>query len=138
MGDPLAIIWRLVLVSALLAALMALVTAYLAPDPDTVARGNREITIGLGIAYFASYWLWVRKAQADAVPRGQQAGPIMLLLVVSLFLSLTPLFAPLLGVADQDWATRAWEAERAWVATLGVAAALVLYLRATRAQGGPS
>jgi hypothetical protein len=138
MGDPLAIIWRLVLVSALLAALMALVTAYLAPDPDTVARGNREITIGLGIAYFASYWLWVRKAQADAVPRGQQAGPIMLLLVVSLFLSLTPLFAPLLGVADQDWATRAWDAERAWVATLGVAAALVLYLRATRAQGGPS
>jgi hypothetical protein len=138
LGDPLAIIWRLVLVSALLAALMALVTAYLAPDPDTVARGNREITIGLGIAYFASYWLWVRKAQADAVPRGQQAGPIMLLLVVSLFLSLTPLFAPLLGVADQDWATRAWEAERAWVATLGVAAALVLYLRATRAQGGPS
>ncbi len=138
MGDPLAIIWRLVLVSALLAALMALVTAYLAPDPDTVARGNREITIGLGIAYFASYWLWVRKAQAEAVPRGQQAGPIMLLLVVSLFLSLTPLFAPLLGVADQDWATRAWEAERAWVATLGVAAALVLYLRATRAQGGPS
>jgi hypothetical protein len=138
LGDPLAIIWRLVLVSALLAALMALVTAYLAPDPDTVARGNREITIGLGIAYFASYWLWVRKAQAEAVPRGQQAGPIMLLLVVSLFLSLTPLFAPLLGVADQDWATRAWEAERAWVATLGVAAALVLYLRATRAQGGPS
>ena len=132
MGDPLAIIWRLVLVSALLAALMALVTAYLAPDPDTVARGNREVTIGLGIAYFASYWLWVRKAQADAVPRGQQAGPIMLLLVVSLFLSLTPLFAPLLGVADQDWATRAWEAERAWVATLGVAAALVLYLRGTR------
>ncbi len=132
MGDPLAIIWRLVIVSALLAALMALVTAYLAPDPDTVLRGNREITIGLGIAYFASYWLWVRKAQADAVPRGQQAGPIMLLLVVSLFLSLTPLFAPLLGVADQDWATNAWEAERAWVATLGVAAALVLYLRATR------
>lgn len=137
MGDPLAIIWRLVIVSALLAALMALVTAYLAPDPDTVLRGNREVTIGLGIAYFASYWFWVRPAQPADVPRGPQAGPIVVLLAVSLFLALTPMLAPLLGVADQPWASKEWEAGRAWVALLGVAGALVLYVRATRASASP-
>ena len=132
MGDPLAIIWRLVIVSALLAALMALVTAYLPPDTDGVTRGNREITIGLGIAYFASYWFWVRRAQATDVPRGAQAGPVVVLLAVSLFLALTPLLAPLLGAAEQPWAMQAFETERAWVATLGVVGALVLYVRATR------
>jgi len=131
-GDPRAILWRLVLITGLLAALMALVSAYFAPDPDSMARGNREVTIGLGIAYFTSYWLWVRRGQAADVPRGGEAGPIVVLWAVGTFLALSPLLAPLLGVADQDWAGQAFETARASVATAATAGALVLYVRATR------
>ena len=70
------------------------------------------------------------RALRFAARRARRVGAAVLLLAIVEPGEEAP---PLLGVADQPWATKDWEAGRAWVALLGVAGALVLYLRATRA-----
>lgn len=132
MGNPHAIFWRLLIASALLAAVLEVVKAYVPPGPDSILNTDRTMTVILAVLYFGSYWLWVRRGQGGDVPRGTGALAVMALLVAAGFLALASGLAPRFGWDAQAWAQEGMRGERGWAAVAFATAALAVYQRVTR------